>query len=106
MVVSINSSNFDNEIKFSSKPVLIEVYATWCGPCQHMMPIVEELANELGHQYKFAKLNVDEAREIAVGYGITSVPSFLFIKNNEVIAKEIGYMTKDVLSSKMEEFLK
>lgn len=105
MVTGINTQNFDKEIKHSDKPILIDVYAKWCGPCQHMEPIIEELAKELGHQYKFAKLDVDEAREIAIAYGITSVPSFLFIKNNTVLAKEIGYMSKDVLERKLKEIL-
>lgn len=105
MVISITKHNFKPEIEESKKPVVIEVYATWCGPCQHMMPIFEELEQELSHKFTFAKLNVDETRDIAISYQITSVPTFVFIKNNEVIAKEVGYMNKEDLKSKIEELL-
>lgn len=105
MVTSITQHNFEEEVEKSEKPVVIEVYATWCGPCQHMMPLFEELAEEYKDNYKFAKLNVDEAREIAIHYNITSVPSFLFIKNNELAGKEVGYISKEDLRSKINEFL-
>lgn len=105
MVISITKHNFKPEIEDSTKPVIIEVYATWCGPCQHMMPLFEELEQELGDRYTFAKLNVDESREIAIAYQITSVPTFLFIKNNEVMGKEVGYMSKEDLRLKIEELL-
>lgn len=105
MVKSITKHNFKPEVEQSTKPVVIEVYATWCGPCQHMMPIFEELEAELGQTYTFAKLNVDESREIAISYNITSVPTFLFIKNNQVMGKEIGYMGKEDLKSKIVELL-
>jgi thioredoxin 1 len=102
MAVAITQENFEKEITKSSKPIVLDVYASWCGPCQQMMPIVEELEKELGNKYKFAKLNVDEAREISIRYGVTSVPTFIFIKNNEVIGKETGYMSKDILREKID----
>lgn len=103
MIISINKQNFKTDIEESSKPVVIEVYATWCGPCQHMMPIFEELEKEMGNKLTFAKLNVDEVRDLAIHYGITSVPTFLFIKNNKVVTKEIGFMSKEDLQEKMLE---
>ena len=105
MAVAITQDNFEQEIEQSDLPVVLDVYATWCGPCQQMMPILEELEHELSSQYKFAKLNVDEAREISIKYGVTSVPTFIFIKNNEVKGKETGYMSKDVLREKIEAAL-
>lgn len=102
-IVSINKHNFKQEIEESLKPVVIDVYATWCGPCQHMMPIFEELEQELNDKYLFAKLNVDEARELAVAYNISSVPTFIFIKDNQIVSKEHGYMSKEDLKSKIEE---
>ncbi len=104
-IVSINKHNFKQEIEESSKPVVIDVYATWCGPCQHMMPIFEELEGELKDKYLFAKLNVDEARELAIAYNISSVPTFIFIKNNEVVSREQGYMSKEDLKAKIENVL-
>lgn len=103
MAIPITKENFEEEIALSPLPVVLDVYATWCGPCQQMMPIVDELEKELADKYKFAKLNVDEAREISIEYGVTSVPTFIFIKDNEVKGKETGYMSKDTLREKIEE---
>jgi len=102
MAVSITTENHETEIKQSNKPIILDVYATWCGPCQQMTPIIEELEKEFGDEYKFAKLNVDEAREISIkDYGVTSVPTFVFIKNGVVKGKETGYMSKEVMKEKI-----
>lgn len=102
MAVSITPENYDVEIKKESKPIILDIYATWCGPCQQMTPILEELEKEFGDTYKFAKLNVDEAREISTkDFGVTSVPTFVFIKDGAVKGKETGYMSKDVFYSKI-----
>jgi thioredoxin 1 len=106
MPVSITSDNFSQEITESHLPVIVDVYAAWCGPCQQMAPLFEELEKELSHLYKFAKLNVDEARDISIQLGISSVPTFLFIKNGKVQGKEIGYMTKETLKEKIAEHIK
>jgi len=105
MPVTITKENVEQEIGSSSLPVVLDVYATWCGPCQQMTPIFEELEKEMGDKVKFAKLNVDEARELSIQYGVTSVPTFVFIKNNEIKHKETGYMNKDDLKVKIEEFI-
>jgi thioredoxin 1 len=102
MPILITKENFDQEITKSSKPVVLDVFATWCGPCQYMMPIFDELEKEHGATYTFAKLNVDESRDIAVQYGVTSIPTFIFIKNNVVQAKEMGYMKKEDLLKKIQ----
>lgn len=105
MPVTITKDNFQKEVAQSSLPVVLDVYATWCGPCLQMAPIFEELEKEHSSKYKFVKLNVDEAREIAISYGVTSIPTFIFIKNNEVLGKETGYMSKENLLEKITEFL-
>ena len=107
MAVSITPENHEMEIKHSNKPIILDIYATWCGPCQQMNPIIEELESEFGDTYKFAKLNVDEAREISIkDYGVTSVPTFVFIKDGVVKGKETGYMSKDAFAAKMHAALK
>ena len=103
MPIAITKSNYDAEIAQADKPVVLDVYATWCGPCLQMMPIFEELEKEHGDKYKFAKLNVDESRELAIKFGVTSIPTFVFIKDNEVKGKETGYMSKENLYQKMIE---
>ena len=102
MAVSITPENYQVEIKQANKPIILDIYATWCGPCQQMTPTMDELEKELGDTYKFAKLNVDEAREISIKeYGVTSVPTFVFIKDGVVKGKETGYMSKEVLHAKI-----
>ncbi len=105
MPTAITQENFEKEIQKEGKPVVLEVFATWCGPCQQMAPIFEELEKEMG-DYKFGKLDVDKARELSIKLGVVSVPTFLFMKNGEVKGKETGYMSKEVLKEKIEGSLK
>lgn len=105
MPVNITQDNFEKEVIKSSTPVIIDIYATWCGPCQFMTPIIEELEEEYKGKYKFAKINVDEARELAIKYSVSSVPTFIFIKNGQVTGKETGQMSKEELQTKIDELL-
>jgi|SRR5579859_7231875 len=105
MSVSITKDNFEKEIGQSKLPVVVDVFATWCGPCQYMSPIIEELEKEMGSSYKFVKLNVDEARDLSIQYGVTSVPTFIFIKGNQIKGKATGAMSKQDLVKKIKETL-
>jgi thioredoxin 1 len=105
MPLLITKDNFEQEITQSKLPIILDVFATWCGPCLQMNPIFEELKKEHGDKYKFVKLNVDENREIAITYGVTAIPTFVFIKDHEVVAKETGYINKEDLLAKIHEVL-
>lgn len=105
MPVIINKENFDTEIKRSKTPIVIDVYATWCGPCQQMKPIFTELSKEFQGRCLFAELNVDEARDLSIMFGVTSVPTFIFYNNGEMHSKDTGYMSKEALKSRIEDFL-
>lgn len=102
MPVNISMENYKQEIEESTLPIVIDIYATWCGPCQQMEPVYTQLEKELGSKYKFAKINVDQGRELAIKFGVTSVPTFVFIKQGKVVGKETGYMSKEDLKEKIE----
>ncbi len=95
-VFKITKENFETEVLKSEKPVLIDFYATWCGPCQMVSPIVDEIADE-HPEYKVGKIDVDEQGELAMQFGIVSIPTIIAFKNGEVVNKTVGYTTKDKL---------
>jgi len=104
MVITITKSNMDAEVTQSKLPVIVKVYANWCGPCMQMAPVYEELAKEMSSTVKFAQLNVDDSRELSIQFGVTSIPTFIFIKNNEVVGREMGYMSKDDLKDRIQQY--
>ena len=83
MELKLSSENFEKEVLNSEKPVLVDFYADWCGPCNAMAPIVEELATELNEKAKVGKINVDENSDIAVEYNVMSIPTFIIFKNGK-----------------------
>lgn len=105
MVHDLTKKNLADIIESSKKPVVIDVYAPWCGPCVQIKPLFTQLATELSDTYTFAQMNVDEERDLAIQYSITSIPTFLFIKNNQVVGRETGYMSKDALKDKLKAYL-
>lgn len=105
MAVSITKDNYQQEVEQSTMPIVLDVYAVWCGPCKQMEPHFEALEKELKDNYKFLKLNVDEARDLSIHFGVTSVPTFIFIHNNQVKGKVTGYMSKTELKARIEEYL-
>jgi len=105
MSITITSQNFDQEVNQSELPVIIDVFATWCGPCQMMVPIFEELEKEMSDKYKFAKINIDEERELAIEQNVSSIPTFVFVKDGKIVGKEMGYMDRESFKSKIESIL-
>ncbi|MBO5155765.1 MAG: thioredoxin [Prevotella sp.] len=104
MEVTITNENFKGYAE-GDKPLMIDFWATWCGPCRQMLPIVEELANEYDGKIVVGKCNVDEADDIAMQFGIRSIPTILFIKNGEVVDKSVGAVPKAKLVEKIEKVL-
>jgi Thioredoxin domain-containing protein len=104
-MLTLTKETVHQEVELSTKPVVIDVFATWCGPCMRMKPIFEQLEKEYGDTYKFLSLNIDEERELAVTYSITSVPSFIFIKDGVIKGKITGSMPKDDLLERIKEYL-
>ena len=95
-VVKLTEQNFEQEVMQSDKPVLIDFYAYWCGPCQMMGPVVEEISNEVTDA-KVCKVNIDEEMAIAQKYGVMSIPTFVVIKNGEVTARDMGAKPKSAV---------
>ena len=100
-IVTISGSNFETEVIASDKPVLVDFWAEWCGPCKMLSPVLDELASEMGERVKIAKVNVDENQQLAVQYGIKSIPLLYFFKDGQVKDKVVGLVPKDTLAQKL-----
>ena len=98
MVITVNSENFETEVLKSEKTVLIDFYADWCGPCKMLSPIVEEYANE-NEDIKVVKINVDEEQDLAVEYGVMSIPTLIVIKNRQEANRAVGLISKDEINN-------
>ena len=97
-VIKITKENFNEKVINSSKPVLLDFYADWCGPCRMVGPIIEEIANERD-DIAVGKINVDEQPELSAQFGVMSIPTLAVVKNGEVISKSVGAKPKDQILS-------
>ena len=101
MALEITDANFDEVVLKSDKPVLVDFWAEWCGPCRMVGPVVEELAKEYDGQAVVGKVNVDNNPGISMKFGIRNIPALLFFKNGEIVDKQIGAVPKSVLADKL-----
>jgi len=91
--LNINKNNFVEEVMNSEKPVLVDFWASWCGPCRMVIPVVEKIAEEYP-EYKVVKVNVDEEQELASQFGVMSIPTLMVVNNGEVVNKSVGAKNK------------
>ena len=99
---STSSQDFISMRADSPLPMMVDFFADWCGPCQMLSPIVEELAGEYEGKVNIVKVDIDEAQEIAQEYGITSIPTILFIREGQMVDKLVGFQSKDALKEKLD----
>ena len=105
MAQQVNDSNFEEVVLKSNKPVVVDFWAEWCGPCRAIGPIIEDLAGEYEGKVVVAKLNVDENTVTSTNYGIRSIPTLLFFKNGKVVDKLIGAVSKSSIQAKIDALL-
>lgn len=98
-VVELNDSNFHNELADADKPVLVDFWADWCGPCKVMAPVIQHMASEYSEKAYFAKLNVDYNKRTAAQFGVMSIPYFIVFKNGKPIGQVVGAVGKNGLES-------
>ncbi len=96
-VITLSENNWNEEVISSDKPVLVDFWAPWCGPCRIIAPIIEEIAEEFEGKLKVGKINTDENPNIAMQYGIRAIPTVILFKNGEVVDTRIGVQPKDAL---------
>lgn len=99
------SANFETEVLKSELPVLVDFYADWCGPCKMVAPIVEQLAEEYAGKVKIGKINVDDCADVAMKYGVMSIPTFILFRQGEVFRKTVGAQNKKSLSEALNQVL-
>lgn len=96
MIINITKENFESEVLKSDKKVLLDFWATWCGPCMMLSPTVDEVANEVSN-VKFGKVNVDEQGELAQQFGISSIPTLVVVQDGKVVKQSVGLIPKSAI---------
>jgi thioredoxin 1 len=105
MAVEITDANFEDLVVKSDKPVMIDFWAVWCGPCRMIAPIVEEMSEEYKDKAVIGKVDVDSNPNVAMKYGIRNIPTVLFVKDGEVVDKQVGAAPKQAFTTKLDALL-
>jgi thioredoxin 1 len=105
MALELTDSNFDEIVLKSDKPVMVDFWAEWCGPCRMISPIVEELGKEYAGKVLVGKVDVDSNNAVAMRFGIRNIPTVLFFKNGQVVDKQVGAVSKSVFVQKLNKLL-
>ena len=101
----LNKDEFEQAVNAGDELVVVDFFATWCGPCRMMAPVIEELAEEYDGKVKIGKLDVDENSDIAARYGVMSIPTIILFKDGEIFSKSVGLQDKEVLENAIKEML-
>lgn len=101
--IKITATNFETEVLRADKPVLVDFWADWCGPCRMLAPVLEEIAREHEGELQVGKVNVDEEMSLAQQFGVTSIPMLLLFKDGKPVAKSVGYRSKAELEALLEQ---
>jgi thioredoxin 1 len=105
MTIEVTDANFEELVLNSDKPVLVDFWAEWCGPCRMVAPVVKELSEEYQGKAVLAKMDVDSNPGTSVKFGIRNIPTILFFKNGEIVDKQVGAVPKAILASKLDAIL-
>lgn len=105
MALEFTDSNFQTEVLSSDKLSVIDFWAEWCGPCRAIGPIIEDLSKEYAGKVNVGKVNVDQNPQLSINYGITSIPAILFIKDGQIVDKQVGAVPRSVLEKKIQSNL-
>ena len=103
--LKITAANFENELLRSDKPVLLDFYADWCGPCKMLSPVLSEIADEYADVIRVAKVNVDDEPELAMKFKVSSIPMLVLFKNGKIVSTSVGYRPKDEILNELKQYM-
>ncbi len=103
--LKITATNFENEVLRSDKPVLLDFYADWCGPCKMLSPVLSEIADEYADVLRVSKVNVDDEPELAMKFKVSSIPMLVLFKNGKIVSTSVGYRPKDEILNELKLYM-